>query len=89
VLFEPFRELGVTDFGPLQFGFEEPHATAEIGHHHHVRGDYLLLYAQESSWREDNRRLSNGEQVSRLAGLAMRRGKSVDFSGYWQRHVAN
>jgi transposase-like protein len=60
---------------------------AEIGIHHHIAGAYLLRYAQESSWREDNRRVSNGEQVSRIAALALKRGKSVDFSGYWQRHV--
>jgi hypothetical protein len=58
---------------------------AEIGHHHHISGDYLLRYAQEASWREDNRRVSNGEQVNRLAGLAMKNKPSVDFSGYWQR----
>jgi len=60
---------------------------AEIGHHHHIAGAYLLRYAQEASWREDNRRTSNGERVNRLAGLAMKHKPSVDFSGYWQRHV--
>jgi transposase-like protein len=60
---------------------------AEIGHHHHIAGAYLLRYAQEASWREDNRRLSNGEQVNRLGALALKRGPSVDFTGYWQRHV--
>ena len=30
---------------------------AEIGHYHHVAGPYLLRFAQEASWREDNRRL--------------------------------
>ena len=30
---------------------------------------------------------TNGEQVSRLAGLALKAKPSVDFSGYWQRHV--
>src|SRR6185295_8654270 len=40
---------------------------AEIGHHHHIAGDYLLRYAQEASWREDNRRVSNGDQVQRVA----------------------
>ena len=39
-------------------------------------------------WREDYRRMSNGEQINRLAGLALKRGKSADFTGYWQRHVA-
>lgn len=60
---------------------------AEIGIHHHIAGAYLLRYAQESSWREDNRRVSNGDQVSRVASLAMKRSKSVDFTGYWQRHI--
>lgn len=61
---------------------------AEIGHHHHIAGAYLLRYAQEAAWREDNRRSSNGEQVSRLAMLAMKQQKSVDFTGYWQRHIS-
>jgi hypothetical protein len=29
----------------------------------------------------------NGEQVQRVAKLALSRKKSVDFSDYWQRHV--
>jgi transposase-like protein len=61
---------------------------AEIGHHHHIAGVYLLRYAQEATWREDNRRMSNGDQVARLTGLALSRKPSVDFAGYWQRHVA-
>lgn len=54
---------------------------------HHIAGPYLLRYAQESSWREDNRRVSNGDQVARIAALALEKKKSVDFTGYWQRHV--
>jgi len=61
---------------------------AEIGHHHHLAGDYILRYAQEAAWREDNRRVSNGDQTERVAALAMKRKPSVDFSGYWQRHVS-
>ena len=45
---------------------------AEIGIHHHIAGSYLLRYAQESSWREDNRRVSNDDQVSRVTALAMK-----------------
>jgi len=60
---------------------------AEIGHYHSVAGQYLLRYAQEASWREDHRRMSNGDQVFRIAGLAMKRKPSVDFGGYWQRHI--
>lgn len=70
-------------------GFFSRLRRAEIGHHHHVAGAYLLRYAQEAAWREDNRRTSNGEQVSRVAALAMIRKPSVDFSGYWQRHKAS
>ena len=62
---------------------------AEIGHHHHIAGVYLLRYAQEASWREDNRRSSNGEQVTRVAGLALANKPSVDFTGYWQKHLDN
>jgi transposase-like protein len=35
---------------------------AEIGIHHHVAGPYLSAYASEMAWRENNRRVSNGEQ---------------------------
>jgi hypothetical protein len=49
---------------------------AEVGIHHHIAGAYLL-------------RVSNGDQVSRIAALALKRGKSVDFTGYWQRHIGS
>lgn len=58
---------------------------AEIGHHHHIAGTYLLRYAQEASWREDNRRRPNGEQVKQVVFLALKHKPSVDFCGYWQR----
>jgi transposase-like protein len=61
----------------------------EMGHHHHVSGPYLLRYAQESAWREDARRVDNGAQVRRVAELALHRGPSVDFSGYYQRHITS
>jgi hypothetical protein len=58
---------------------------AELGHHHHIAGPYLLRFAQEAAWREDARRVPNGEQVKRVASLAMHSKPSVDFCGYWQR----
>ena len=61
---------------------------AEAGHHHHIAGAYLLRYAQEASWREDNRRMSNGDQTRRVAALALGKATSPDFVGYWQRHRA-
>ncbi len=60
----------------------------EIGHHHHISGPYLVRYAQEAAFREDARRVANGEQVGRVAELAMASKPSVDFCGYWQRHKA-
>ena len=50
---------------------------------------YLLRYAQEMAWREDKRRVPNGEQVSNVVSLAMVRKPSMDFSGYWQHHKAS
>lgn len=61
---------------------------AEMGHHHHISGAYLLRYAQEAAWREDSRRVANGEQVQRVGHLALTSKPSVDFAGYWQRHKA-
>jgi hypothetical protein len=50
---------------------------AEIGHHHHLAGPYLIRFAQEASWREDHRKDPNGSQVDRVAALAMRNKPSV------------
>ncbi len=58
---------------------------AEIGHHHHVAGRYLASYANEMSWREDNRRVSNGEQFTMIAQTAIRLPKSDVWCGYWHR----
>ena len=58
---------------------------AEIGHHHHIAGAYLVRYAQELAWREDHRRTTNGTQVQGIMGLAMACRPSVDWCGYWQR----
>jgi hypothetical protein len=34
-----------------------------------------------------SRRVADDEQTQRVAHLAMKAKPSVDFSGYWQRHV--
>lgn len=60
----------------------------ELGHHHHIAGAYFARYAQEAAWREDYRRLANGDQVDGVVGLAMGLGPSVDFCGYWRRAQA-
>jgi hypothetical protein len=51
----------------------------------HCRAD-LGSFAKNSAV---NRHIDNGAQVQRTAGLAMKRKPSVDFSGYWQKHIAN
>jgi hypothetical protein len=60
----------------------------EIGHYHHVAGVYLASYARESAWRENNRRVSNGDQTQHTVALALASAPSPDFCGYWQRHKA-
>lgn len=61
---------------------------AEIGHHHHIAGAYLVRYAQEAAFREDARRVNNGTQARKVVALALASRPSVDFCGYWQRAQA-
>ena len=58
---------------------------AEVGTHHHVAGKYLEAYAAEMAWREDNRRISNGEQFLRTTNAALAHPVSRVWAGYWQR----
>ncbi|MEG3176819.1 IS1595 family transposase [Sphingomonas sp. RB3P16] len=58
---------------------------AEVGVHHHIAGPYLYAYAGEMAWREDNRRVANGEQAGKVARAAMVSPVSRKWAGYWQR----
>jgi len=58
---------------------------AEWGQHHHISGRYLFAYASEMAWREDHRRVSNGEQFTRVAAASMAHPVSRVWKGYWQR----
>jgi transposase-like protein len=58
---------------------------AEIGIHHHIAGRYLAAYATEMAWREDNRRISNGEQFLLATSSALAHPVSRQWKGYWQR----
>lgn len=58
---------------------------AEVGIHHHIAGRYLAAYASEMAWREDNRRISNGEQFLAATGAALAHPVSRVWKGYWQR----
>lgn len=58
---------------------------AEIGVHHHIAGPYLQSYATEMTWREDNRRVSNGTQTVMVMEAALACRPSRQWKGYWQR----
>lgn len=58
---------------------------AEIGIHHHVAGPYLAAYASEMAWRENNRRISNGEQYLMTCDAALQHPVSREWKGYRQR----
>lgn len=58
---------------------------AEIGTHHSIAGPYLSAYAREMAWRENNRRLSNGQQYGMVVSAAMAHPVSRQWAGYWQR----
>jgi hypothetical protein len=58
---------------------------AEIGIHHSIAGPYLAAYATEMAWREDNRRVSNGEQFLLATSAAVAHPVSRQWKGYWQR----
>ncbi|GGB52084.1 IS1595 family transposase [Blastomonas aquatica] len=57
----------------------------EVGTHHHIAGPYLNAYAQEASWREDNRRVDNGKQTAMVLDAALAANVSRKWAGYWQR----
>lgn len=60
----------------------------EQGIHHHIAGPYIDSYAGEASWREDNRRLSNGEQFLTIIAAGLHHPISRRWKAYWQRSEA-
>ena len=61
---------------------------AEIGTHHHISGRYLAAYANEMAWRENNSRISNGEQYLLAVNAVAKQAVSAQWCGYWQRRKA-
>lgn len=65
---------------------------AEIGIHHKIAGPYLAAYAAEMDWREDNRRMNNGEQyrlvVRRLATPELRLASRSQITGPSRSRIA-
>jgi transposase-like protein len=59
---------------------------SEYGIHHRI-GNRLNAYASEMAWREDRRRVSNGEQSKEITSLALKHPVSREWAGYWQRNI--
>lgn len=57
---------------------------SEKGVHHRI-AHHLAPYANEMAWREDQRRLSNGEQFLMIAAAGLHHPVSRNWKGYWQR----
>ena len=78
--------------GPISTNWAESFFSrlrrAEIGIHHHISGQYLSAYANEMAWREDNRRVSNGQLYLMATGAALTHPVSRQWKGYWQRAAA-
>ena len=51
-----------------------------------VSARYLYQYAAEAAWKEDNRRMSNGDAFRRTLSLAMSSPVSRQWKGYWERN---
>ncbi|WP_349365329.1 MAG: IS1595 family transposase [Roseitalea porphyridii] len=60
---------------------------AEVGTHHHISGKYLPAYALEMAWREDRRRVSNGEQFLSITRAALVHPASDQWKGYWSKRA--
>jgi transposase-like protein len=60
---------------------------AEFGQYHHISG-HTGQYANETAWRENNRRRSNGDNWRGVTHAALNNPKSASWCGYWQRSAA-
>lgn len=61
---------------------------SEMGIHHRISGSLLQAYADESAWRENNRRRSNGEHWNLITAASLTAPKSARWTGYWHRTAA-
>lgn len=60
---------------------------SEKGVHHRI-AEHLAPYANEMAWREDSRRMSNGEQFLTIVAAGLHHPVSRQWKGYWQRRKA-
>ncbi|THA00100.1 IS1595 family transposase [Rodentibacter pneumotropicus] len=57
---------------------------AITGIYHKMKNKYLMLYANEIVWREDNRRKSVKEKFNELLDKSLNCSPSRHLTGYWQ-----
>lgn len=50
-----------------------------------ISGNHIQRFAHEFSWRDDFRRLSNGQQFRKLLGRAATTSPDLELVGYWQK----
>jgi len=60
---------------------------AEVGTHHHISGRYLHSYASEMAWREDNRRVPNGDQFGMVVASTLAHPGSRQWKGLSWSHL--
>lgn len=58
---------------------------AERGVYLHISGNHAQRYADELSWRDDFRRVDNGQQFRMVATRALNLGPDAELVGYWQK----
>ncbi|WP_448188078.1 IS1595 family transposase [Azospirillum sp. sgz301742] len=57
------------------------------GQYHRFSRKHLHAYAAEMAYREDRRRVENGSMLEELVEMALSRGKSLTWVGYWRGSV--
>jgi len=58
---------------------------AERGVYLHINGNHAQRFADELSWRDDFRRLSNGQQFRMVLSRALILSPDAEMTGYWQK----
>ena len=61
---------------------------AERGIYLHISGAHAQRIADELSWRDDMRRVDNGQQFRMIARRALMLGPDMEMTGYWQKRPA-
>jgi len=56
----------------------------QYGQTHKMDNLYMDRYANEAAYREDTRRMSNGDIFSDIVNRCATSAPSRDFAGYWQ-----